>query len=565
MMRWWVAGVLLLWLGAASVATVIGSAVDLNDNTKNNDETAMGIALSWGSVAQNDSSSVLLVMTCHGPPGELVFVEEQEGGLAGFCCRAMKRAVDAAAAMVSVESGDELAKNATVLQELLRETDAVTQECQNQGSSVPLNTTTRSQLPSNATTIRFLYQVPLFQEHNPQHQGPLVLGNRQHYFWNEKLGQGYWWNGHDHKTNPPDLRPIMQGEDHDHKALSGSPTDWLWSLFGNDDDTLPSKTSTTKNNDNSHLESERNTQQQHGRSQNVVIQTSLSSTGGMHRLLHHRIEIPLQQQQGQTKEPQKMTASFLLLIPSDMFMDTEDAFDEHQWNVQLLPVHPTTTTDETSAARSMDITGNYSLTLESQKVIDIELPAFDSPQHAVMVHLEWKSQHGTVAMDPVDDADEEDATRVLAFQFATKVHLRYPLPTTESSKDDYHMYKPIVMMPPLWMEGYLEVAQPNGNNAVDDNKNVIYWKLRPSDQQFTSHLLGFHGAPHLFFGSMDNTESNNNNSDNNHDSLEFLTTTVAAGVEEDFAWVATLTVLFSILGALLLGYETSLVYARVEE
>lgn len=192
---------------------------------------------------------------------------------------------------------------------------------------------------------------------------------------------------------------------------------------------------------------------------------------------------------------QELEAFFLILVPKDMFMDAEDAFGEHRWKVQGL-------------------LGDYNHTLElrSDQVIDIEQPSFGSPQHAVVVRLHLQ-------------APKNAASIALNISFSTKIHLRYPSPVGHASS----LYQPVVLIPPVLMGGTLK----------DETDTIV--TISPTFSK--PHLLQF------LFSSPTSTDG----------ALEFLTTQVASAPEDDFAWVATLTVLFSVLGAAYLGYETSMI------
>ena len=156
--------------------------------------------------------------------------------------------------------------------------------------------------------------------------------------------------------------------------------------------------------------------------------------------------------------------------------------------------------------------------LHSVETIDIEQPSFSSPQHAVVLKLYWK---GSVPAD----------TSQLKLGFSTKIHLRYPSPVADSS----NLHLPIILVPPVMMEGNVTILQP-----VNGDASTIY--------SIETKLEHPHMLQHML--SSISTSSNSNN-------LEFLSTTVASAPEEDFVWVAGSTVLFSLLGAAFLAYETS--------
>ena len=305
----------------------------------------------------------------------------------------------------------------------------------------------------------------------------------------------------------------------------------------------------------------------------VDFRSVLSPTGGMHRLLDHTLAIPLEDislvvspprnKSNDRSYPQEqrlsLEASFLLVLPNGMFMDAEDAFEEHRWSVALMVPnkadglfdHKNPTNIPLQAQRSSSEQHGdtaYELSLHSEKRMDIEQPAFDSPQHAVLVALKWwtatsTNNHGDHENNPIavlqraqKDPRMQDAS--LVFGFATKVHLRYPSPVniTLEAPDDKggvssSLYRPVLLLPPTWVSGHLRTSV---QNPYSEQVLQLYGSS-------PWHLFGYEAAS--LFAS-------------NHGSSS-TATWVASASQDDFVLVAVLTVLFSLLGALMLGYETS--------
>ena len=176
--------------------------------------------------------------------------------------------------------------------------------------------------------------------------------------------------------------------------------------------------------------------------------------------------------------------------------------------------------------------------------MDIEQPEFASPQHAVLVKLTWTLSsvdtadgHLSVLERTLNDRRMDDAS--LVFRFCTKIHLRYPSPvdTARFLDSTYYLpsslYEPILLPAPTWVSGKVicETQQPPFQRTL-----LLYGSSR-------WHLFGY--VPTLCASK-------------NCDRVTFSTATwVAAAARDDFIPVATLTVLFSLLGACMLGYETS--------
>lgn len=112
-------------------------------------------------------------------------------------------------------------------------------------------------------------------------------------------------------------------------------------------------------------------------SNSLSISSELSSSGGMHRLLSHRLETMVD-----------FSKCFIFLtVPHDMFVDLDDAYEPPGDNT-ILRVH-------------------------AAGVCDIEQPAFASGQHAIVLEL------------------EQDANPL---SFASKFHVRYPYPSPTYSQ-----------------------------------------------------------------------------------------------------------------------------------
>lgn len=106
-------------------------------------------------------------------------------------------------------------------------------------------------------------------------------------------------------------------------------------------------------------------------STSLLIRSELSSSGGMHRLLRHSWEVT----------DDYRTCLIFLTVPSGMFVDLDDAFEGH---------------------------GATHIIIHAAEVCDIEQPAFVSRPHSIIFEVR-------------DFQDDQS--------FASKLHLRYPLPS----------------------------------------------------------------------------------------------------------------------------------------
>ena len=149
----------------------------------------------------------------------------------------------------------------------------------------------------------------------------------------------------------------------------------------------------------------------------VRIQSVLSDAGGMHRDLRHRLTFDNQMKRD-THTPSAISMIMMLHIPADLFVNVEDLFrvETDGLVVQLVPM---------------------------KEVIDQEEPVFVSFPHGLLVEV-------TV---------EHSATFAFAtFEFATKLHVRYPLPF--SNQETGSTFRLAILPPPLLLS-----ATRNDTNA----------------------------------------------------------------------------------------------------
>lgn len=181
------------------------------------------------------------------------------------------------------------------------------------------------------------------------------------------------------------------------------------------------------------------------------LKSSLSETGGMHRLLHHSITVTCPP----TTDTYKASLTMLLFVSEHVFIDVDDPFDS----------------------------GN-DVSFISKNQIDIEQPAFASPQHVVAVQIHVDERECDYSPAPIE--------------FATKLHVRYP---------------------PLTSRGFLDIALP---------------------------------APFLYQAWLMDSFNNKNYTLRQSSWQPPIETRVATGYDGDYTWVVTITILWSLVGSLML-------------
>jgi hypothetical protein len=203
--------------------------------------------------------------------------------------------------------------------------------------------------------------------------------------------------------------------------------------------------------------------------------SSLPMAGGMHRAMQHVIDVELPQTttSGETYEI-SLWARFLL--PPDVFMLSNDVFDDN-----LL----------------WDLTLHMAL----GRVLSEEEPAFASPSHAVYIHIQ-----GTAP----------SASRTIAIEFATKIHFRYPLPSSDPAKT----HQIVSLLEPEIIAGEIK-SSPNTTASAINNSTFIW--------QAPGHVRS---------------------------STTVLYAQVATPRQSDFTFVLGTTVLVSLVGSIVVGKVT---------
>lgn len=513
----------LLRLAALLLVCTATTATSATPTTDDDNDTTLVIGLSFEDSALpphpqtgiSDEEHTVLLMTCHYHQSESSNTSSEDTA-SSRCCHAMIRAAQAA------KEKDDLSEIAGELLSHLETINALSQ-CEQEGSAVPQG----EGGDHNLLLLRYAYYAASMP--NQRRQSQQQRSNSNLYLWNDSHQQ--------HQT----------GKWLDEMSLELEPSTWVTPFINSNHSPRPVGSN---------------------------FQSILSQSGGMHRSLEHTLEIPLQDDilqpllQSQNKNDNDddndlyiaMKASFLLMIPTGMFMDAEDAFDGHRWSVTLASVDERTgaTTAVTTPLIKED---QYTLSLYTETIMDIEQPAFDSPQHAVLVTLEWNSTTGGTTIDGGNNSllstlqqiannknsdgkhnnSMEDLS--LVFRFATKVHLRYPSPAA-STTDASSLYQPVLLIPPIWISGSLALLSAA---AVDppSNNTVVFQQLNDGNSPW--NVFGFRPPTSLVDDASSTTTATNTTT----------TTWVASAPQDDFVWVAILTVLFSLLGAIMLGYETS--------
>ena len=223
------------------------------------------------------------------------------------------------------------------------------------------------------------------------------------------------------------------------------------------------------------------------------VQSTLSEDGGMHRIITHVVSV---QTPFTSTIPSTWngTIDMLLVVPEDFFMDMDDPLEGI--------VCPNVASD-----------CGVEYHLVTNDVVDIEQPAFDSPQHVVRIELKCLFHQ------------RQQESSSFQIEFATKIHTRYPMPVagrsihTSEAIGDPSMRVRIGLPAPRITGGTWTYAHMN--------KQPSTWRIQEAVEQ--------------------------------QDGETWLSTTVPAGSEEDYPLVTIVTLVFALLGAALTLRDLSLV------
>ena len=256
------------------------------------------------------------------------------------------------------------------------------------------------------------------------------------------------------------------------------------------------------------LENETSSNEGDGRHILASIQSSLSEDGGMHRTLSHIVSVqtPSISSATTTSAPctWNTTIWIMLVVPEDFFMDMDD------------PLESITCPPDTSDC-------HVEYLLDANQVIDIEQPTFTSPQHVVGITLEFvfHQRH----------QQQEDENSSLMIQFLTKIHTRYPMPLKLANIPSTRVS---VGLPAPHIIGGTWMTQSHMYETRDAETPAEVWYIKEETKR------------HSISNELEEFSA-------------WLSTTVPAGCQEDYPWVAMITMICAVVGAGMTLRDLSLV------
>ena len=259
----------------------------------------------------------------------------------------------------------------------------------------------------------------------------------------------------------------------------------------------------------------------------------LDREGGMHRLFHHSFQ-PIIPDGG--IDETKRSFYLFVIVPQGMFIDLDDPFEAaFSGAIESNPIPPpdtdninidiSATTATTSAASTYTVKNlngpndekssvlSFRAQLHSATLCDIEQPAFVSGQHVLV----WEIDNIVTKQQQIGNLSSIPPTPVI--EFATKLHLRYPHPS--STLEEW-----IDLSSPL----LFSVLPLSGNQLINEEESEVTSKLLLEKQKHHDWNLVF--VEHVW---------------------------VAAGKDEDHDWIMTMTISFCLIGVLIMLRDISMV------
>jgi hypothetical protein len=225
----------------------------------------------------------------------------------------------------------------------------------------------------------------------------------------------------------------------------------------------------------------------------IQLWTNLSETGGMHRDMYHTLQFQpppppplLLSSSSSSSLPfpsyihNNISLYMLLHIPSDLYLNVEDCF---RWEKQQdrFTSHRADGTNHRNSSSSSSSSHMQIVDITvvpnaiPHYVIDQEEPAFASPSHAILVHIQLLF---TVHDDHQQQHQDHLPPTVLTVEFATKLHVRYPPtwapPSPPRNVFDphyhhhHHNFRSVIIPPPILVSGTIV---PTSLDDDDDDTN----------------------------------------------------------------------------------------------
>jgi hypothetical protein len=254
-------------------------------------------------------------------------------------------------------------------------------------------------------------------------------GQWYHFVWDETASKGQWL------TNPDDATMESSGSPSQDKPLH-KEDHGLFSYWP------------FKHSHEPHILSQAS--HAHKSTLDAHLDSKLSSYGGMHRTMQHTLNMSWQADSDENQSIYEFSVDVMMHISSDAYINLEDAIGAD--------VHLT--------SKGQNLLDNHNnrvkidLVTPPGSTINIEEPAFASPQHTVLMRI---------------TGQVESVTNIV-LSYKSHLDLRYPLPIGRSSGN----YRQIHILPPTLVH-----AQVNGS-AVQEWRRSSPWPQEPTLSTFVS-------------------------------------------------------------------------------
>eukprot|EP00978_Attheya_sp_CCMP212_P022162 scaffold65752_cov58-Attheya_sp.AAC.3 len=285
------------------------------------------------------------------------------------------------------------------------------------------------------------------------------------------------------------------------------------------------------------------------------ISSSLSNQGGMHRPFHHKINLSVPNNDHSLKKPEDTVIRMDIALPlsEHVYIDMDDPY--HDGGTSTTACRPSFIVPSSVVAGNNGIPTqplwNVSCSIElilppsssssssssifETSVIDVEQPSFASPQHVVLFRLHMTMDATTAAATTatrpllLSDPSSIATTHQIEIEFSNTLHIRYP--------------SPVVL-------------------ERDSEKRNPRWLLLSSPQE-SRHVMVHIPKPIILTGTTDGDDGKKQKTEVvvvypercTHSNILMLS--VAAGADEDYWFVVTITLLSSLIGSIIMIRDIS--------
>jgi hypothetical protein len=249
---------------------------------------------------------------------------------------------------------------------------------------------------------------------------------------------------------------------------------------------------------------------------NGKVNGTLSSDGGMHRAFQQRVTLSFKEMKAaQSDEPIKyqmdINATIILPLMETIFIDADDPFIV-EYEAGL--VDPIVCRSVIHINSSPLFKSKCSIDFISSETIDIEQPSFASRQYVVAYQINASIEFSSIVSSDLEQMQ-------IGFDYGTTIHTRYQLP----------------------------LFNDNISNTFSGLNGMVPVALhQPFLYSATAQLMEKEGGSTLKYFVLDTSASTESRYSEESRIPEPILIAVAAGLDDDYWWVTSITMLSALIG-----------------